>query len=195
MIFIETGLKGAYEIEAERHTDDRGFFARTFCQREFASHGLRQTIAQVSIALNRLKGTLRGMHFQYPPAAETKIVRCTRGAVLDVIVDLRPESPTFLRSFAAELTDANRRAMYVPERFAHGYQSLSDDAEVLYEISEFYAPELASGLRFDDPALGLSWPLPVTVVSPRDQHWPSLSDVELQLRAQMNTDATSIGKP
>jgi dTDP-4-dehydrorhamnose 3,5-epimerase len=195
MIFIETGLKGAYELEPERHTDDRGFFARTFCQREFAAHGLRPEIAQVSIASNRLKGTLRGMHFQYPPAAETKIVRCTRGAVLDVIVDLRPESPTFLRSFAAELTDANRRALYVPERFAHGYQSLSDDSEVLYEISQFHTPELASGLRYDDPALGLSWPLPVTVVSTRDQQWPPLGDVELALRAQMSADTAGIGKP
>ena len=185
MIFLETALKGAYTIDPEPHTDDRGFFARTFCQREFEAHGLRPTIAQASIASNRLTGTLRGMHYQYPPAAETKVVRCTRGAILDVIIDLRPESPTFLRHVAAELTDANRRALYVPERFAHGYQSLCDDTEVMYEISEFYAPGLAFGLRYDDPALELTWPLPVTLISTRDRDWPLLQDVEPNLKAQM----------
>jgi dTDP-4-dehydrorhamnose 3,5-epimerase len=186
MIFVETFLKGAYEIVSEPHEDNRGLFARTFCQREFEAHGLQPTIAQISVASNRLKGTIRGMHFQYPPAAETKIVRCTRGGVLDVIVDLRPESPTFLCHIAVELTDSSGRALYVPQRFAHGYQSLSDDAEVRYEISEFYAPELSFGLPYDDPTIGVSWPFPVTLVSPRDRAWPSLRDVESELKTRMS---------
>jgi dTDP-4-dehydrorhamnose 3,5-epimerase len=191
MTFVETALKGAYIVGLEIHRDERGFFARTFCAREFEAHGLCPTIAQTSIAQNALKGTVRGLHFQYPPAAETKLVRCTRGAVLDVIVDLRPESPTFLQHIAAELTDANHAALYVPERFAHGYQSLTNDTEMLYEISEFYAPELAGGLRYDDPALRVIWPLPVTVISGRDLAWPPLVDVAPKLTAHMRTPSSS----
>src|SRR6202521_1125905 len=142
MLFTETNLKGAFIVDVERLEDDRGFFARTFCQREFGAHGLNPTIAQANIAFNSKQGTLRGMHFQFPPATETKLVRVTRGALLDVIVDLRPESPTFLQHVAVELTADNRRALYVPERFAHGYQVLEDNTEACYDMGEFYAPDL-----------------------------------------------------
>ncbi len=141
MIFTETKLAGAFVIDLERREDDRGFFARAFCQHEFADHGLKPVIAQANIAYNRVAGTLRGMHFQFPPAAETKLVRCTRGAILDIIVDLRPESPTYLEHVAVELTADNHRALYVPERFAHGYQVLVDATETSYQVGEFYAPE------------------------------------------------------
>lgn len=185
MIFTETHLKGAYVLDLERREDDRGFFARTFCQREFEQHGLRPLIAQTNIAWNPRRGTLRGMHFQYPPAAETKLVRCTRGAILDIIVDLRPESPTYLESFAVELTADNRRALYVPERFAHGYQCLADETETSYQVGEFYAPGLEGGLRHDDPRVALAWPLPVTTMSPKDRAWGLLSEVEPALRERM----------
>ena len=141
MIFTETALSGAFIIDIERREDNRGFFARVFCQNEFADHGLKPVIAQANIAFNETKGTLRGMHFQFPPAAETKLVRCTRGAILDIIVDLRPESPTYLQHVAVELTADNHRALYVPERFAHGYQVLEDDTETSYQVGEFYTPE------------------------------------------------------
>jgi dTDP-4-dehydrorhamnose 3,5-epimerase len=155
MKFTETKLKGAFIIDIERREDSRGYFARTFCQREFADHGLKPLIAQANIAFNRSKGTLRGMHFQYPPAAETKLVRCTRGAILDIIVDLRPESPTYLEHIAVELTEDNSRALFVPERFAHGYQVLIDRTETSYQVGEFYSPGAEGGLHYDDPRLGL----------------------------------------
>ena len=136
-----------------RREDSRGFFARTFCQHEFEAHGLKPIIAQANIAFNHQKGTLRGMHFQFPPAAETKIVRCTRGAILDIIVDLRPESPTYLQHIAAELSEHNYRALYVPERFAHGYQVLQDKTETSYQVGEFYTPGSEGGLLYDDPRL------------------------------------------
>lgn len=185
MIFRETPLRGAFVIDIERRVDDRGFFARTFCQREFAEHGLRPVIAQVSIAFNRQRGTVRGMHFQYPPHAETKIVRATRGALLDVVVDLRPESPTYLQHFAVELTAENRRALYVPERFAHGYQALEDGTEASYEIGEFYTPGTEGGLSPFDERLGLSWPLPVTEVAAKDRAWRGLEEAGDELRTRM----------
>ena len=185
MIFTETRLAGAYIVDIERHEDERGFFARTFCRRDFEALGLEPVIAQGNVAWNALRGTLRGMHFQYPPAAETKLVRVTRGAVLDIIVDLRPESPTFLDHVAVELTADNRRALYVPRRFAHGYQTLADDTEACYEVGEFYAPETAGGLLYSDPRLALEWPLPVTVMSPRDLAWKPLRDVESEIRRRM----------
>src|SRR5829696_7567923 len=151
MLFTETKLKGAYIIDLERREDPRGFFARVFCQNEFTAHGLKPVIAQANIAFNLKKGTLRGMHFQYPPAAETKVVRCTRGAILDIIVDLRPESPTYLQHIAVELNEDNMTALYVPERFAHGYQALRDNADTSYQIGEFYTPTAQSGLLHDDP--------------------------------------------
>ncbi len=186
MIFDETSLGGAFVIELERREDDRGFFARTFCQKEFADHGLKPVIAQANLAFNVRQGTLRGMHFQYPPAAETKLVRCTRGAILDIIVDLRPESPTYLQHIAVELTADNHRGLYVPERFAHGYQVLEDATETSYQVGEFYTPDTEGGLRHDDPRLGLQWPLPVTEISPKDAAWKSLDEIEPELKQRMS---------
>lgn len=185
MIFVETELSGAYILELERREDARGFFARAFCQKEFAAHGLKPAIAQANIASNPKKGTLRGMHFQFPPAAETKLVRCTRGAIVDIIVDLRPESPTYLRHIAVELDEDNQRALYVPERFAHGYQVLRDNTDTSYQVGEFYTPGLESGLRYDDPRLGLEWPLPVTMIADKDRAWRLLDEIEPELRDRM----------
>jgi dTDP-4-dehydrorhamnose 3,5-epimerase len=174
-----------------RHDDDRGFFARAFCQKEFAEHGLKPVIAQANIGFNRRKGTLRGMHFQYPPAAETKLVRASRGAVLDIIVDLRPESPTYLQHISVELSADNHRGIYIPERFAHGYQALQDDTETTYQVGEFYTPGSEGGLLYDDPALGLEWPLPVTVMSEKDRQWKPLSEVAQALKSRMALAAES----
>lgn len=185
MQFTETKLKGAYVIELERREDSRGFFARAFCQKEFVAHGLKPLIAQANVAYNFKKGTLRGMHFQFPPAAETKLVRCTRGAILDIIVDLRPERPTYLQNIAVELNQENARALYVPERFAHGYQTLHDNTETSYQVGEFYAPDYESGLMHDDPRLGLEWPLPVTIISEKDQKFKLLDHIEPELRRRM----------
>ena len=185
MIFTATKLKGAFVIDLERREDARGFFARAFCQNEFKAHGLKPFIAQANLASNLKKGTVRGMHFQFPPAAETKLVRCTRGAILDIIVDLRPESATFLQSVAVELNEENQRALYVPERFAHGYQTLRDNTDASYQAGEFYTPNTEGGLRYNDPRLGLEWPLPATVVSEKDQTFPLLDQVESELRRKM----------
>ncbi len=185
MIFQGTKLEGAFIIDVERREDDRGFFARAFCQHEFAAHGLKPVIAQANIAFNKKRGTVRGMHFQYPPAAESKLVRATRGAILDIIVDLRPESPTYLHHIAVELTADNHRALYVPERFAHGYQVLEDGTETSYQVGEFYAPRLEGGLLYSDPRLGLHWPLPVAEVSPKDDAWKLLADMEADLKRGM----------
>ena len=189
MIFTETKLAGAYIIDVERREDNRGFFARAFCQHEFEDHGLRPIIAQANLAYNNRKGTLRGMHFQYPPAAETKLVRCTRGAILDIIVDLRPESPTFLEHVEVELTADNHRALYVPERFGHGYQALEDGTETSYQVGEFYTPGVEGGLSPFDPGLHLSWPLPVTEISDKDAGWASLADVREELERRMSAVA------
>jgi len=185
MIFEETDLPGAFILDMERREDDRGFFARAFCQNEFTDHGLKPVIAQANVAYNHRRGTLRGMHFQIPPAAETKLVRCTRGAILDIIVDLRPESPTWLRHTAVELTADNHRALYVPERFAHGYQVLADETETSYQVGEFYSPPNERALRYDDPRLGLEWPLEVTVISGKDRDAPLLETWEERLRDEM----------
>jgi dTDP-4-dehydrorhamnose 3,5-epimerase len=185
VIFTETKLKGAFIIDIELHEDSRGFFARAFCQKEFAEHGLKPLIAQANIGFNKRRGTLRGMHFQFPPAAETKVVRATRGAILDIIVDLRPESPTYLQHIAVELTEENHRAIYVPERFAHGYQALADKTETTYQVGEFYAPGTEGGLHHADPRLGLSWPLAVTEISQKDAQWKSLDEVQIELRQRM----------
>jgi dTDP-4-dehydrorhamnose 3,5-epimerase len=185
MIFTETKLRGAYLVEIERREDNRGFFARSFCQREFLEHGLKPVIAQANVAFTRKKGTLRGMHFQYPPAPETKLVRATRGSVLDIIVDLRPESPTYLQHVAVELSADNHRAIYVPERFAHGYQVLEDATETSYDVGEYYTPAAEGGLRFDDRRLGLKWPLPVGEISAKDSAWKTLDEIEPELRRRM----------
>jgi dTDP-4-dehydrorhamnose 3,5-epimerase len=185
MIFTETRLRGAFVLDLQPHEDNRGFFARTFCQREFTEHGLKPVIAQANVAFNRKKGTLRGMHFQYPPAAETKLVRVTRGAVLDTIVDLRPESPTYLQHVSVELSADNHRSLYVPERFAHGYQALQDGTETSYDVGEFYTPGAEGGLRHDDPRLRLTWPLPVTAISAKDGSWKLLDEIEPELKRRM----------
>jgi dTDP-4-dehydrorhamnose 3,5-epimerase len=176
MIFTETRLSGAFIVDLEPRSDARGFFARAFCQHEFEAHGLKPVIAQANISFNYRKGTVRGLHFQHPPHAETKFVRCSRGAIVDVIVDLRPESPTYLQHVAVELTAENRRGLYVPERFAHGYQVLEDNTETTYQVGEFYTPAAESGLRYNDPRLAIVWPLPVSDVSDKDQQWPLLEE-------------------
>jgi dTDP-4-dehydrorhamnose 3,5-epimerase len=175
MIFIPTKLSGVYIIEPEAHKDARGFFARTFCAREFEDQGLAKEFVQCSISSNRTRGTLRGVHYQQDPACEIKLVRCTSGAIYDVVVDLRQDSPTYLKHLGVELTAQNRRALYIPEMFAHGLQTLADETEVFYQISQFYAPDKSTGLRFDDPKLGIQWPLPVTVISDKDLNWPLLA--------------------
>jgi dTDP-4-dehydrorhamnose 3,5-epimerase len=186
MIFTETKLKGAFILDLERREDNRGFFARAFCQNEFAAHGLKPTIAQANVAFNKRKGTLRGMHFQFPPSAETKLVRATRGAILDIIVDLRPESPTYLQHVAVELSADNGRALYVPERFAHGYQALEDATETSYMVGEFYTPGVEGGLSPTDPRLGLKWPLPTTEISDKDRAWKLLEEVESDVKRKMS---------
>jgi dTDP-4-dehydrorhamnose 3,5-epimerase len=186
MIFTETHLQGAFFVDLDRREDSRGFFARSFCQQEFAQHGLNPVVAQANVAFSTTRGTVRGLHFQRPPVAETKVVRVTRGAILDVIVDLRPESPTYLRHVAIELTADNRRALYVPERFAHGFQVLQDQTETTYLMGQFYAPGVEGGLRYSDPRLGLEWPLPVTEISPKDAAWPLLSEVQPELMEIMS---------
>lgn len=185
MKFTETKLAGAFIIDLEPRGDDRGFFARSFCAREFEAHGLKPVIAQANISFNYRKGTVRGLHFQFPPAAETKFVRCSRGAIVDVIVDLRPESPTYLEHVAVELTAENRRGLYVPERFAHGYQVLEDNTETTYQVGEFYTPAAESGLRFDDARLAIAWPLPAGDMSDKDRRWPLLADAEAGIRERM----------
>jgi dTDP-4-dehydrorhamnose 3,5-epimerase len=191
MIFAETKLAGAFIIDIEPREDSRGFFARAFCQHEFSEHGLKPLIAQANIAFNNRRGTLRGMHFQYPPAPETKLVRATRGAILDIIVDLRPESRTYLEHITVELTADNHRALYVPERFAHGYQVLEDRTETSYQVGEFYTPGAEGGLRYSDPRLGLEWPLPVAEISPKDAAWPLLDAVEAELKRRMSAYAVA----
>ena len=168
MIFTETPLKNAYVIELERIEDERGFFARFWCIREFEEHGLNPNLAQCNISFNAKKGTLRGMHYQAAPHEEAKLVRCTKGQLYDVIIDLRPESPSFKQWFGIELTAENRRAIYIPEGFAHGFQSLEHGTEVFYQMSELYHPESARGVRFNDPAFGIEWPLSNPNTSPKD---------------------------
>lgn len=185
MIFTETKLKGAFILDIEKREDSRGFFARAFCQKEMAAHGLKPVIAQANLAFNIKKGTVRGMHYQYPPAAESKLVRCTRGAILDIIVDLRPESPTYMQHIEVELSEENYRALYVPERFAHGYQALRDGTETSYQVGEFYTPDAEGGLRFDDPKLNLTWPLPISVVSDKDKAFKPLSEIESEVKRRM----------
>lgn len=176
MRFRELPLAGAWLLDLERHEDERGFFARTFCRQEFEAHGLDPHVSQCSLSYNRRKGTLRGMHWQAEPARESKLVRVVRGAIHDVIVDCRPGSPTFGRHAAVELSAENRRSLYVPPLFAHGFQTLADDTEILYQMSSEFAPEHARGFRHDDPAVAIEWPLPVAVISAKDSKLPSFAD-------------------
>lgn len=174
MIFSELGLAGAYLVELDKRGDERGFFARAFCSREFEEHGLRPNMVQANMSYNHRKGTIRGMHYQVPPASEPKFIRCIRGAIWDVIIDMRPDSPTYLQHVGVELSADNRTAIYVPDMFAHGNQALTDGAELLYLVGEFYTPGCERGIRYDDPRIGIKWPLPVTVVSEKDASWPLL---------------------
>ena len=173
MIFSETKLPGAFIIELQRLEDERGFFSRSFCRHEFAERGLNPDVAQCNISFNRDAGTLRGMHYQAAPHAEEKVVRCTRGSLYDVIVDLRRDSTTFRQWVAVELTGENRRMLYIPKGFAHGFQTLMDDTEIFYQISEFYHPESACGVRWNDQAFGIQWPAgDRAILSDRDRNWP-----------------------
>jgi dTDP-4-dehydrorhamnose 3,5-epimerase len=173
MIFTETELPGAFVIDIERRDDERGFFARAWCEREFEEHGLSTRVVQCNLAYNHVKATLRGLHYQAAPHAEVKLVRCMRGAIYDVIVDLRDDSPTFTQWIGLELTADNRRMLYVPEGFAHGYQTLADDSETYYQVSVFYEPGAERGVRWDDPAFGIDWPpAERRIVSAKDRGWP-----------------------
>ena len=176
MIFTETPLKGAFVIDIEKRGDDRGFFARVFCRNEFAEIGLANEFLQVNNSLSADKATLRGMHYQLAPNAETKVVRCIRGGLCDVIVDLRPHSETFLQHFAVELTAENRRMLYVPKGFAHGFITLEEDTEAFYFVDEFYAPEQERGIRWNDPNIAIEWPIEPLVVSDKDQNWPDFNE-------------------
>jgi dTDP-4-dehydrorhamnose 3,5-epimerase len=172
MIFLPTQLAGAFVIQLEQIADDRGFFARAFCCKEFEEHGLNPKVMQCNVSYNRYRGTLRGMHFQKAPHAEVKVVRCLAGAVFDVIIDLRPGSDTFLSWIGIELSSANRKMLYVPEGFAHGYQTLADNSEVFYQVSQFYTPEAEAGVRWNDPVFGIKWPATETrIISGKDNHW------------------------
>lgn len=175
VIFRPTRLGGAVEIELERHEDDRGFFARSFCRREFEDHDLEPCVAQCNVSFNRRRGTLRGMHWQADPYGEAKLVRVTRGTVWDVIVDLRQESPTFGEWFGVELSADNRRAIYVPRGFAHGFQTLVDHVEVFYQMSAEYAPEAQQGVRWDDPSFGIAWPIASPILNDRDAGYPDFA--------------------
>jgi len=171
MIFIEIPLTGAYLIDLEKHGDERGFFARAFCEREFADHRLATHFAQANNSLSAQKGTLRGMHYQLAPKAETKVVRCLRGALHDMVLDLREGSPTFGESFGAELTAENRRMMYVPKGFAHVFITLADDTEAFYFVDEFYAPQYERGIRWNDPRFAIRWPAQPAVISEKDRNY------------------------
>jgi len=174
MIFSATPFEGLYVIEPERRIDDRGYFARTMCRTEFEDHNLSYNFVQANESYNRTRGTLRGMHYQRDPHSETKLVRCVRGAIFDVIIDLRPGSATYRQWKGFDLTAENGRSLYIPGGFAHGYMTLTDNAIVDYQVSSFYAPEAAAGVRYDDPAISIQWPLPATNISPQDQQWPLL---------------------
>jgi dTDP-4-dehydrorhamnose 3,5-epimerase len=171
MIFKETRLKGAYIVELEKLADERGFFARTFDQKEFEAHGLNPRVMQCNISFNKNNGTLRGMHYQIAPYQEAKLVCCTKGAIYDVIIDLRKDSPTLKQWIAVELTADNRRMLYIPEGFAHGFQTLKDNTEVFYQMSEFYHPEASRGVRWNDPVFGIVWPNDIIVISDKDREY------------------------
>jgi dTDP-4-dehydrorhamnose 3,5-epimerase len=175
MIFKEVNVARAFVLEVEKVEDERGFFARSWCQKEFQLHHLVPHLVQANIAFNKQKGTLRGMHYQTPPYGESKVVRCTRGVIFDVVIDLRPESPTFKQWTGVELTADNHRMLYVPENCAHGYITLEDRTEVTYLVSQFYHPEVEQGVRYDDPAFGVTWPIDVRLISQKDRSWPYVS--------------------
>jgi len=170
--FRETPLNGAVTIDLDRVVDERGFFARSWCVKEFEANGLESRLVQCNVSFNKLRGTLRGMHYQVAPAAEVKVVRCTQGAIHDVIADLRPESPTYKQTFSVLLSAENRRMLYIPQYFAHGFLTLTDDAEVFYQMSEYYVPECARGFRWDDATFAIPWPDQVRIISAKDRDYP-----------------------
>jgi len=172
MIFIETKLKGAFVIEPEKLRDERGFFARTWCKREFEAHGLNSNLVQCNISFNIKRGTIRGMHFQAKPFEEAKLVRCTKGAIWDVIIDLQADSSTFKEWFAVELTAENHKMLYIPESFAHGFQTLENTTEVFYQMSEYYSPECSRGVRWNDPVFSIEWPEVEIIISDKDRQHP-----------------------
>jgi dTDP-4-dehydrorhamnose 3,5-epimerase len=178
MIFAETRLPGVYVVELQKLEDDRGFFARSFCQREFEAQGLSSRAVQCNISFSKARGTLRGMHYQAAPHREAKTIRCTQGAIYDVVVDIRLASPTFKQWVAVELAAGNHRMLHIPEGLANGFQTLTDNVEVFYQMSEFYSPESARGFPYDDPAFAVNWPLPVSNISSRDLAWPLFEFVQ-----------------
>lgn len=184
--FTETKLAGAYTVDIERREDSRGYFARIFCEEQFAAHGLTPNVAQASISFNLKRGTVRGLHFQYPPKSETKYVRCTKGAVFDIIVDLRPESPTYLEHVSFVLSAENGRGLYVPERFGHGFETIEDNTELTYYIGMPHAPTMEGGLMYNDPMLNILLPIPVSVISERDNRWRPLVEFEEEFRRRMS---------
>ncbi len=175
MKFTETPLRGAFVIDLEKRGDERGFFARFFCQREYQAHGLNPNLVQINNSFSQFKGTLRGMHYQLAPKAEDKVFRCLRGAIFDAIIDLRPESPTFGKHFTIELTAENRTMLYIPKGFAHGFMTLADETETLYLVTEYYSPENERGIRYNDPQFGIPWPLTPTVMSDKDRGLPDFN--------------------
>ena len=180
MIFTETKLKGAFIIEPEKLEDKRGFFARLWCQNELKNHGLNPLLSQINMSYNRKQGTLRGLHYQSFPNEEAKLIRCTKGAIFDVIVDLRPNSSSYLEWFGIELSASNHKMLYVPENFAHGYQSLTDHTEIYYPVSQFYSPESARGARWNDPSFTIDWPLTDDlIISEQDKNWPDYAPEKL----------------
>jgi dTDP-4-dehydrorhamnose 3,5-epimerase len=176
MIFTETKLKGAFILEIKKMEDERGFFGRSWCQKEMEEHGLKANVVQTNVSYNKVKGTLRGMHFQKAPHQETKLVRCTKGAIYDVIIDLRPQSPTYKQWIGVELTEENHKMLFVPEDFAHGFVTLADNTEVTYQVTQFYTPGAEGGIRWNDPAFNIKWPTEVKVVSGKDQQHPDFAE-------------------
>jgi dTDP-4-dehydrorhamnose 3,5-epimerase len=191
MIISTTDISGVAIVDLDLRQDSRGFFARSFCRDEFIAAGLEPLVEQCNVSFNHKAGTLRGMHFQVAPHPEAKLVRCTRGAILDIIIDMRPDSPTRLQHVAVELTESNRRALYVPPFFAHGYQTLCDGAEVTYQVGGSYEPAAERGLRYNDPDLGLSWPLPVSEISAKDASWALLAERDHAELAGITQGATA----
>jgi dTDP-4-dehydrorhamnose 3,5-epimerase len=193
MIFTETTLPGAYLIDIQPIEDPRGFFARAWCQQEFEAHGLVAHMVQTNISFNHYKGTLRGMHYQLAPYGEVKIIRCIRGAIYDVIVDLRPDSPTYLQWLGVELTSETHRMLYVPENFAHGFQTMADATEVTYQVSQFYTPAAEQGLCWNDPAIGIAWPLAVSVISEKDKSWTHVASSRQKQQSPQTHNSWSRG--
>jgi dTDP-4-dehydrorhamnose 3,5-epimerase len=176
MKFRETNLEGAYIIEIEKLSDDRGFFARSWCRKEFEAQGLSPDLVQANVSYSYKKGTIRGMHYQIAPYQESKLIRCTRGAIYDVIIDLRPDSPTYKQWTGVELTVDNYTMFFVPKDFAHGFQTLTDETEIAYQVSQFYTPGSEKGIRYNDPNFNIQWPLEVTIISDKDRAWPDFKD-------------------